>query len=296
MAGDHADVPFVQALKFGEGRPDGPPIWIVWHTTEEHELDSTAERVANYFRTLPDGRTVSSHYVHDNNSSVQCVRLADRAWTAGNRPGNNRGINIELAGFASQGAAGWADVYSQAMLRRACAIARRDMIEYKIPNRWCSIADLTARRGGHTTHNDLRIAFNVTTHTDPGPTFPRSLVLALVAGEETDMSLTDPQDNALGEAWATSVALRDGTPVPPAGNYPGGPAWVVEQLKSIGTAVSTLNAKVDALSVPVPAPVDTVALATALQPLLQTGVTAEQVEQIVDTELDEQSRSGADAD
>jgi len=170
------------------------------------------------------------------------------------------------------------------------------MIEYKIPNRWCSIADLTARRGGHTTHNDLRIAFNVTTHTDPGPTFPRSLVLALVAGEETDMSLTEAQDNALGEAWAVATAMRDGTLVPPAGRDDGGAAWVIEQMKGIRGVLDTLSAKVDALSVPAPASVDVPALAAALQPLLQTGVTAEQVEQIVDTELDEQSHSGADAD
>jgi len=287
MAGDHADVPFVQALKYGEGRPDGPPIWIVWHTMEEHELGDTAERVANYFRTLPDGRTVSSHYCHDNNSSVQCVRLADRAWTVGNRPGNNRGINIELAGFASQRAEGWADAYSQAMLRRACAIAKRDMARFKIPNRWCSIDDLIARRGGHTTHNDLRLAFNVTTHTDPGASFPRQLVLDLVEG--TDVSLTGAQDDALAEAWAVSVALRDGTAVQPAGRDEGGAAWLIEQVKGIRSVVDTIAARPTAT-------VDVPALAAALQPLLKTGVTAEQVEQIVDTELDEQSRGGADAD
>lgn len=244
MAGDYPDVPFVQALKFGEGRPDGPPLWIVWHTTEEHELADTAERVAHYFATLPDGRTVSSHYVHDNNSSVQCVRLADRAWTVGNRPGNNRGINVELAGFASQGAAGWADAYSQAMLRRACAIARRDMARYGIPNRWCTIDDLIARRPGHTTHNDLRVAFGGTTHTDPGPTFPRSLVLALVAGEETDMPTADEVAHAV---WWRDTSEEGGVQ----------PAWkmldgVYQRTATIETdtaaRLAAIEAKLDGLA------------------------------------------------
>lgn len=192
MPGDHPDIPYIQAKRFGEGRPDGPPLWIVWHTMEEDELPDTAERVARYFATLSDDRTVSAHYCVDANSDVQCVRTGDVAWTVGNRAGNYRGISIELAGRAAQTPAQWADPYSTAMLRRACRIAARDMARYAIPARWCTIEDLHARRPGMTTHNDCRIAFGGTTHTDPGPGFPRDLVLALVAGgEEQSMVSTD---------------------------------------------------------------------------------------------------------
>lgn len=197
MAGDHPDVPFVQAKKFGVGRPDGPPLWIVWHTMEEEELPDTAERVARYFATLSDGRTVSSHYCVDADSIIQCVRLRDVAYTVGNRPGNYRGINVELAGRAAQTAAQWADTYSQAMLRRACTIVARDMRRYAIPNRWCTVENLRALRPGHTTHNDLRLAFGGTTHTDPGAGFPRQQVLALVAGGEDDDMFSDEDRHAL---------------------------------------------------------------------------------------------------
>jgi len=212
VAGDWPDVPFVKAKKFGNGRPDGPPLWIVWHTMEHDEVGDAAEDVAHYFATLPDDRSVSAHYTVDNNSIIQCVLLGNRAWTVGNTPGNNRGINYELAGRASQTAAQWADAYSDEMLTRACAQATRDMELYGIPNRWCSIDDLTQRRPGHTTHNDLRVAFGGTTHTDPGSGFPRQRVLDLVAGGDMAAADNTWQLVAGGEVEGFSDTVSGGIP------------------------------------------------------------------------------------
>ena len=171
---DHADLTFIQAGGYTRGRPDGRPLWIVIHTMEAREASTTAESGARYFQEPPDGRKVSAHYCADNNSIVQCVRLADIAWTVGNRPGNYRGINWEFAGFASQSATQWRDSYSEAMLTRAMPYMRSDAARFGIPLRHCSVADLRAHRPGVTSHNDLRLAFGVTTHTDPGPNFPWS--------------------------------------------------------------------------------------------------------------------------
>ena len=184
--GDHADVPFLQAAKYARGRADGPPLWIVVHTMQEDELGDTAENVANYFAFHTGTRSVSAHYTIDNNSTVQCVRLADTAWTVGNRPGNNRGINYELAGFAEQTRAQWADAYSTSMLRRFAEVARRDMARYDIPARWCTDDDLRARRPGLTTHAQLGEVFGGTTHWDPGTNFPFDGFLSLI-GEELDV-------------------------------------------------------------------------------------------------------------
>jgi hypothetical protein len=183
--GDHADIPFLQAEKYARGRPDGPPLWIVVHTMQEDELGDRAEAVANYFAFHTGSRSVSSHYTADSNSIVQCVRLADTAWTVGNRPGNNRGINWEFAGRAEQTKAQWADAYSQAMLRLAAPVIRRDMTRYSIPARWCTDADLRDRRPGLTTHAQLGLVFGGTTHWDPGPNFPFDGFLAMI--EEDDM-------------------------------------------------------------------------------------------------------------
>lgn len=205
---DHPGLPFVQAKGYTKGRPDGPPLWIVWHDMEASEHSGRAESTALYFANPPDGRSVSSHYVVDNDSVVQCVRLADSAWTVGNRPGNNRGINWELSGFARQTCAEWLDGFGVAMFAQAAPIVAADMLRYGIPNRWCTIDDLIARRPGHTTHNDLRVAFNVTTHTDPGPGFPRDHVLKVVgkalAPQEDDMDVNQSQKlDAIFNAWLT---------------------------------------------------------------------------------------------
>lgn len=192
---DHPELPFLQANKYGRGRPDGPPLFIVVHTMEAHELGTTAEGTAQYFHNLPDGRVVSAHYCCDNNSIVQCVRLQDTAWTVGNRPGNYRGINWEFAGFAAQTAEQWRDPYSTAMLLRAVPYIRADAARFGIPLVRRTVPELQAFRPGITSHNDLRLAFGTTTHTDPGPNFPWSWFMAQL--QEDDVTPEEIQDNVI---------------------------------------------------------------------------------------------------
>lgn len=169
---DHPELRFVQAKGYTRGRPDGPPIWEVIHDMEAGESSSRAESTAIYFADPPDGRQVSSHFTVDNDSVVQCVDEDDIAWTVGNRPGNYRGVNWELAGFARQTRAQWLDPFGVAMFAQMAPVMAASMRRWAIPNRWCTVDDLRAFRPGLTTHNDLRLAFGGTTHTDPGPNFP----------------------------------------------------------------------------------------------------------------------------
>lgn len=208
---DHPGVPFVQARGFTAGRPDGPPLWIVWHTIESAEAGNTAEAIAGYFANPGDGRDVSYHWAADNNSIVGCVDEDDTAWAVGNRAGNYRGISIGLAGRAAQTRAQWLDTYSRAMLGQAAPVAARAMRRWQIPNRWCTLADLESRRPGHTTHADLVRAFNVSDHTDPGPHFPRDLVLDLVADHIGGSVTVDDVLAGLRQEdqWASPGAQKD---------------------------------------------------------------------------------------
>jgi hypothetical protein len=289
MAGDWPDIPFLQAADYTPGRPDGPPLWIVVHTMEEEELSDTAEAVARYFASGSGDRSVSSHYTVDADSAVQCVRLGDVAWTVGNRAGNYRGINYELAGTASQTAAQWADAYSQSMLRRFAAIARRDMAKFGIPARWCSIDALKSRLPGLTTHNDLRVAFGGTTHTDPGPAFPFAQVLQMITGED-DM-LTEQQAKDLDitkrivdnfAAGKTSWTSAGGGVFPIVPNV---------ELAAVRAEVAALRAALDGIT---SGSADTAAILAGVDERL--AALRAQVQADVDTELDEQSRAGADAD
>ena len=179
---DHPELTFVQASGYTKGRPDGPPLWIVIHDMEANETPTTAEATANYFATGAGGRSVSSHYCADNNSIVQCVLLQDTAWTVGNRPGNYRGINWELSGFAAQTREQWLDPFGVAMLGLCAPIMRSDATRYGIPLTRRSVAELRAFQPGITSHNDLGLAFGGTDHTDPGPNFPWDYLMSLLTG------------------------------------------------------------------------------------------------------------------
>jgi N-acetyl-anhydromuramyl-L-alanine amidase AmpD len=192
---DHPELQFVQALKYAKGRPDGPPLWIVVHDMEASETRTRAEATANYFATLPDGRSVSSHYTADSDSVVQCVRLGDVAFTVGNRPGNYRGINWEFSGFAAQTRAQWLDPFGVAMFALAAPYIRDDAKKYGIPLVRRTVAELRARMPGVTSHNDLRLAFGNTTHTDPGPNFPWDYFMDLINQSDDYSQIADRGDN-----------------------------------------------------------------------------------------------------
>jgi hypothetical protein len=202
---DHPELRFIQAAGYTKGRPDGPPLWIVVHDMEAPEDATRAENTALYFASGSGGRNVSAHYCVDNTSVVQCVLLKDSAWTVGNRPGNNRGINWEFSGFARQTREQWLDPFGLAMFAQAAPIIRSDMARYGIPVRRCSVADLKAFRPGITSHNDLRLAFGGTTHTDPGPNFPWDVFLSTL--EEDDVALSDKDAQAL--IWRVEAILNN---------------------------------------------------------------------------------------
>jgi hypothetical protein len=152
----------------GAGRPYGPLIWIVWHTTEGSEGLRSAEDGNSYDARRTDG--TSTHVFVDANSVVQEVNSGDRAWAALS-VANNRGYQIELCARAAQTPAQWADVYSGPMLELAAQHAARVCIKHNIPPRWLTAADVAARRPGFLTHKNVT-QWLEGTHVDPGPNFP----------------------------------------------------------------------------------------------------------------------------
>lgn len=219
--GDFPGVPFVQARYYARGRT-GPLKWIVMHTMEAHELSTTAESTARYFANPGDGRTVSAHLCVDNDSVVQCVLEKDTAYTAGGNPGNPQGFNVEQAGFARQTRAEWLDDYSMSMFGMEAPILNEVALRNGIPFRYVNWQGLRAGQSGFTTHNDCRLAWGGTTHTDPGTAFPWDIFLPIV--EEGDMALTTKQNARLMNnseilgalAWgrdeARNLQRDDGTP------------------------------------------------------------------------------------
>jgi hypothetical protein len=171
-------IKFVQARNYTKGRI-APIKWVVIHDMEAAESAKTAENVAAWFAGAAAPQA-SAHYCVDSDSIVQCVKETDTAWHA---PGANAaGIGIELAGYAKQTAAEWADEFSEAMLRRASCLVSDICKRHGIPKDFVSSAGLLAGTPGITTHAEVSKAWKKSGHTDPGPNFPLAHFLDLVRG------------------------------------------------------------------------------------------------------------------
>ena len=174
---------------------------IVIHTMESPEHDDTAENVAGWFAgrsgTAP---LASAHACVDNNSVVLCLPPSATAWAA---PGANAdGYQIEQAGRAAQGITGWADAYSQSMLRLSAAHARSIAQAAGIPLVHLTDAQLAAGAAGFVGHDQVSRVYKKSDHTDPGSTFPWTQYMTLVNGGTPTtkgflMALTDQQQNDL---------------------------------------------------------------------------------------------------
>lgn len=152
---------------------------IVIHTMETGETSNVAENVAAYFAKKTT--QASAHLCVDNDSTVRCVPDSDTAWAA---PGANAdGLQMELAGRAGQGAAGWRDAYSKALLRNAAKHAATWCCKYGIPVKKLTRAELRAGKKGFIGHVDASAVYKKSDHWDPGPDFPWNDFLALVRAE-----------------------------------------------------------------------------------------------------------------
>lgn len=246
---------------------------VVIHTTEGSAHTGSAEDGAAYDARRTDG--TSTHYFHDNDSTVQCVRTDDQAHTARSQ-GNRRGIQHELCGKAGWSAAAWQGDYQQAMLRRAAKQAARDARRWDIPIRHLTAAQVADGVKGFCGHWDISRAFPADngTHTDPGPNFPWSQFLDMVRdwmdGDEDIMAITDEDLAKIAKAvWAADVIPVGNTTWGAGGTlgvlYESMPARVRQALSADLSGILTVASRDD---------VDEQALAAALAPAVASLVIA----------------------
>lgn len=153
--------PFIRARNQG-GRQT--PKAIVMHGTVSSDNAGTARNIARWWNG-PGSPMSSCHYVTDPKEVIQCVGDHSVAYHCGYNYGS---IGVELCDEQTGPASRWEDADSRAILRRAARLVAELCLAYNIKPVRPTIADLK-RKGPHGIygHNDSRLAFGRTSHTDP---------------------------------------------------------------------------------------------------------------------------------
>lgn len=174
-------LPFVQAKNFHRGRARSFRLLVV-HDMEAGQGPKTAENVASWFagKSAP---MASAHFCHDQDSTVQCVKLGDTAFGA--PKANADGIHFELAGRAAHGRGDWLNKPNDNMLTwAACEMALifglYRYLRVPVELKRLSVAEIKAGRSGFVGHADVSAAYTPGGHTDPGGNFPWDVLIGKV--------------------------------------------------------------------------------------------------------------------
>lgn len=150
-----------------------PKYGVTVHSTEN--TGASARDEANYARRRTDG--TSSHFYVDGGGIVQSLSTDYGANHAGSGWPNNHCIAYEFCGTVRWNRSTWMDRIDW---EAAAAQIARDCKRWGIPTKWLTVGELADRHRGLNTHDDCRRAFGGTSHTDPGPNFPKDHLLARV--------------------------------------------------------------------------------------------------------------------
>lgn len=153
--------PLIKARHFGGSQT---PRAIVIHGTVSPDRPGTARSIAAWWHGQTSPLT-SAHYIVDPRDVIQCVPDHNEAYHCGYNHGS---IGVELCDEEQGPASRWADENSRDIRDRAALLVAQLCLAYDIEPVRPSIAELKAK-GPHGIygHNDSRLAFGNTTHSDP---------------------------------------------------------------------------------------------------------------------------------
>lgn len=194
----------IPGLLFMQGRTQRTPstkYGVAIHATDNARLASARDE-ATYATRRTD--SIGSHLYTDKRETIQSHDTRFGVNHAGSGHGNNNAVAVEVVGTTSKSRQWWIDNTHWESLGYALAQVCK---EHGIPVRRCSVAEMRAnpRVKGFYSHNDMRLAWGRTTHTDPGDNFPWDVLFASInrhmgnppAPIEGDEDLTPEQDARL---------------------------------------------------------------------------------------------------
>ena len=228
-------VPYVQGRN-AYTDADGTKYGVAIHNTAN---DATAEGEASYATRRTDG--ISAHFYCDADSLIQSLDTTSRAGHAGSSEGNQNAVAVEITGTNAKTRQWWLDNVDWPELGRVLAIVCK---HYGIAVRRASVAEMRSnpKVRAFYGHNDMRLAWGGTTHTDPGPNYPWDKLFASVnaalAGEDTNVI----EDSGHGlVVMGRMEALVKGYDTVKFGPTLGEANWTVRAIRALATAVAGVD-------------------------------------------------------
>jgi len=168
---------------------------------------ASARNEASYATWRTDG--VSAHFFADDREVIQSLDTADIAGHAGSWQGNTYSIAVEITGHVHWSRDRWLKSVAWDKLARVLAIVSR---HHNIPPVRVTVEQMKANpqvRGAYD-HNQMRLAWGGTDHTDPGPNFPWDHLLTVwKRALEGDMALSKGDAQLIAEAVWTRDPNKD---------------------------------------------------------------------------------------
>jgi N-acetyl-anhydromuramyl-L-alanine amidase AmpD len=163
----------------------GPPKWYGDQYTRKQYItihatanDAPARNENSYSKTRKD--KTSSHFYVDDEALIQSLNTDLRAFHVGSVKGNAYGIAYEITGDNDRSESWWKQNVAWSKL---AASIKRDMAHWGIEAQLLTVAQIKAgRESGIITHNQARLAWGGSDHTDPGEHFPMAYLVDLVNG------------------------------------------------------------------------------------------------------------------
>lgn len=184
---------------------------LIVHTSEGGELSTSAEALAGFISTPRTSTNLASyHYIADTDRVIPIV--PDDYVAYANAGANHDGLSICYPGKAGQTLDQWRDTNSAAMHEQVARWLVDKSAEYSIPLRRLSVAEVKAGVRGVCGHNEVSLAFRLSTHTDPGWSFPwndvlnRAIDLATPPPPAPTIQIPTPPDE--GEEEVSKLLVR----------------------------------------------------------------------------------------
>lgn len=162
---------YIEARHYGALRT-GPVRGEVIHAPVTPEGQDTAIAVARFFQS---GKTKgSTHTTVDGGTNgdnvIQSVK--DSYVAHGAAGANHDRLHVEIAGMPDQTRAQWLDDYSKTAMEHGASVTAQHALKYGFPIHRIGSRELRLNAKGICGHADVRDAWGLTDHWDPGPHFP----------------------------------------------------------------------------------------------------------------------------